>query len=59
MKTNKRKVRGRDWHAWAFYEPGRDGIGMCHWAEVDKPKDKRPSTDGRWVRVKFVRVKGD
>ena len=33
----KRLMRGKDWHAWAFYEPGKDGVGMCLWAENDKP----------------------
>ena len=51
----KRLIRGRDWHGWAFWEPGRGGLGMCHWADVEKPKEK-PSPNGRWVRVRFVRV---
>ena len=55
-----RLVRGRDWHAWAFYEarqrPRHPGIGMCYWAEVSRPKEK-PSPDGKWVRVRFVRVR--
>lgn len=56
-KRKKRLRRGKDWHGWAFYEPGADGIGMCHWAEVTPPKEK-PSPDGTWVRVRFVRVRG-
>ena len=54
--SKKRLKRGRDWHGWAFYEAGPTGLGMCHWAEVDKPKEK-PSPKGRWVRVRFVRVR--
>lgn len=60
MKTQmkrRRLMRGRDWHAWAFYEGGADGLGMCHWAEVEKPTDKKPSPNGKWVKVKFVRVR--
>jgi hypothetical protein len=53
----KRLKRGRDWHGWAFYEGGRDGLGMCHWAEVEPPKNK-PSPNGRWVKVRFVRLRG-
>ena len=53
----KRLKRGRDWHGWAFYEPGREGLGMCYWAEVEKPADKQVSPNGRWVRVRFVRVR--
>jgi hypothetical protein len=56
MKTKYRKIQGRDWHGWAFYDPGKDGVGMCHWAEPIKPKGQKPSNTGKWVRVKFVRV---
>ena len=56
-KKPKRLARGRDWHGWAFYEGGSDGIGMCQWAEVEPPKGKKPSPGGSWVRVRFVRVR--
>lgn len=55
-QRKKRLKRGRDWHGWAFYEAARDGLGMCHWAEAEKPTEK-PSPRGRWVRVRFVRVR--
>ncbi len=56
--SRQRLKRGRDWHGWAFYEAGANGIGMCHWAEPKKPgKDHKPSPNGRWVRVRFVRVR--
>jgi hypothetical protein len=51
--ATKRKRQGKDWHGWAFYEPGE--LGMCHWACPQKPEG-RPSPYGRWVRVKFVPV---
>ena len=54
----RRLRRGRDWHAWAYYEPGKHGLGMCHWAEVDRPKHDSPSDEGKWVKVRFVRVRG-
>lgn len=53
----KRKVRGRDWHAWAWKagktwdRPGE----LFFFAEPKKPKN-RPSESGKWVRVKFVEV---
>lgn len=58
-EKRKRLKRGRDWHGWAFYEGGKTGLGMCHWAEADKPPrhEGKPSPDGRWVRVRFVRVR--
>lgn len=56
-RTTKRKMKGRDWHGWAFFADFEDGkpMSFCHWAEPHKPKN-RPTPLGRWVRVKFVPV---
>ena len=56
MAIKRRRYRGHMWHGWAFYEGGREGLGMCQWAEPKKPTTK-PSPDGKWVRVRFVQVK--
>ena len=64
----KRLKRGRDWHAWAWRLgkeddwPKKDhGMLFC-FADAERPK-KKPTTKGRWVRVKFTEVpavkKGD
>lgn len=57
----KRLVRGKDWHGWAW-EPGKadsDVSPLLWWAEAERPKlcDSRPTTTGKWVKVKFVKVK--
>lgn len=50
----KRKVRGRDWHAWAFFANEDDWYGLAHYAEAQP--GERPIQQGKWVRVKFVPV---
>ena len=53
--TNRFK---RNWHGWAFaLSDGKGGETFCHWAESFKPQTK-PSSDGRWAKVRFVEVKG-
>ena len=53
MKPKRRLVRGKDWHAWAWQ--WNDGV-LEQFAELRKPNAKYVG-GGRWVRVKFVRVK--
>ena len=55
----KRKRRGRDWHAWAWYstaEDMQDCGPLFHYAEPEKPSRKPDSEGGKWVRVRFVPV---
>jgi hypothetical protein len=56
MTGVKRKVRGRDWHAWAYWFNDEDICGLGHFAEAHRPKREKPSPGGKWVRVKFVPV---
>ena len=59
-QTRRRLLQGRDFHGWAFFEPvtrsNPDAVGMCYWAEISKPLGKRPSPNGKWIRVEFVPV---
>ena len=62
-KTKRRKVRSKDWHAWAWKagktwpHPGE----LFYWAESDRPPhgspESKPTDSGKWVKVKFLEVK--
>ena len=58
MAKRRRLKRGVDWHAWAWKagktwpRPGE----LFNWAEPDKPRAKKPTETGKWVRVRFVEV---
>ncbi len=53
--------QGRDWHGWAWKCEDDDLKKLFHWAEPRKPaaNARRPTIQGRWVRVKFVEVECD
>lgn len=52
----KRRIRGRDWHAWAFCFVDDDLRGLGHFAEAYRPRGEKPSPRGKWVRVRFVPI---
>ncbi len=49
--------QGKDWHGWAW-KCGDDDMKdeLFFWAESKRPTGNRPTTKGKWVRVKFVEV---
>ncbi len=53
-KKHRHRQQGRDWHGWVCKIPK---VGLCWWAEPEKPK--RNINCGKWVRVKFVEVMDD
>jgi len=62
-KAKKRRVRGKDWHAWTWkdtsgtYNIGRNPSDFVWWADYAPDKSNHPTDKGKWVRVKFVEVK--
>lgn len=50
-QQQRRRVRGRDWHAWAWKDRT---LGLFFFAEPYR--EGRPTDTGKWVQVKFVEV---
>lgn len=61
----KRLVIGRDFDAWAFKAPmtntpnalEKDWAFWHYATHKSQTREKSPTDDGKWVRVKFVEVK--
>ena len=60
QRAKKRKMQGRDWHAWANEFPVDPDDAKSERVFVQAAEPKRPPgrapNQGRWVRVKFVKV---
>jgi hypothetical protein len=60
--TKKRLVKGKDYDAWAYRHTGKDEMTwrqgeFGHWAESIPDRINKPTSKGKWVKVKFVEVK--
>jgi len=56
-KKGKRLVLGKDFDAWVWHWAGERCTALEHLIRIqkDEPSDY-PVNDGKWVRVKFVKV---